>query len=247
MINLLHMEIGIYSLYLLFVCGALYEITRAIRESWRSSIGVLLGHFLTVTVLLFIIRTLFFIVDIGLLHIDDSTLMVLWHIIFYDAILVCLFAVRALVGLSNRDAPKPSRLVAWGMGALAVSTGVALIACAAMVDPWIVLWFKGSVWERVGVLHGVAFVFAGLVAHYLFRIKTQYEKTIGSFATPLLWAIGLLSIIHVWELCTESWMIISVTEAFGESIEQLLWIPVFGTILLAFIQLHRVLVTKHRG
>lgn len=209
------------------VVGCVWQLIAIIRRSGSSSIAILARYFLTETIVLAGIRAYFFLADSGRIIVDEMTIMVVWHLLFYIAISIFLGAVYMLLGLVNVASRKLSLSTYWMLTIIAVILGVLSI------------WFpprimEGSWIETTGIMHVVAFVFAGAVAMYLLRIHIQFVSTIGNIANPLLIAIALLSLIHLWELVTESWQLVSLSGATIEYVEMLLWVPVYTSFFIAF-------------
>src|SRR5260221_690213 len=115
----------INGIYACFAGIALFHIVMAMRYAGKSSWGVLLGDFAIGMSVLIVIRFFFFLVDASLIHLDDTTVMVMWHILFFDATAVFFIATRSVVGLLEVKAPKPK--VAENI-ALAVISGLIIVA-----------------------------------------------------------------------------------------------------------------------
>lgn len=236
------MELSLFIIpgtYLVFVLISLREIWMSMKTFGRSSVGTLLAYFFVGTILLAGIRVLFFLVDTKTLVIDEMTLMVCWHVIFYMAVLTWLFAAHGMAALANIKAGKlsPIQAVVWGL--ISVAGMVYIFVHASLWDKAIVSGFEGTVWDHIGIMHFIAFVFAAGAAYYLFALKRRFSTSIGVIATPQLIVVVILSLIHLWELLGESWHLLPVSEAVGEQVEQILWIPVYAGIAYAFWKLRK--------
>lgn len=222
-------------IYLILVIFSLVQVILALKEFGASSLGKVFGHFLTVIVLLAGIRLLFFLVDSHILLIEDATLMFIWHLMFYESIGVMILVNRSLISLLGQ-----AKLInPWALGSVSLMVMALLFLLAKPLDPWVTQHIAGTWWMRSGIFHFVAMLFAGVAAWGLYQIKQKFASSVGRIVWPLLIAISILSVVHLWELLTESWMLIRVTDEFGEFVERYLWIAVYFFVAYAFWAVRR--------
>ena len=227
-------------IYALLIGGALITVGRLIYDYKKASVGVLLIYFLNGTLLLGLIRLFLALVALQVIKIDDSTAMVIWHLMFYVAIGLFVLATRILVKIVGQTEYKEPLSRALLVFCLSIFVFGLLFVTAPSFDKLVVATFKDTFWDRVGLPHFIAFGFAGLVSYYLLQVQQKFEGNIKAIAFPLLFSIGTLSIIHLWELLNESWGVIKVSEDFGEGVEMYLWIPVYLLTFYAFWKFREV-------
>jgi len=179
--------------------------------------------------------------DLGIFKIDDETLAMWWHLMFYLGMVSFFIALKKIMTVQERSVKDKSLnfgrvdvfiLVTLGVLALAV------FLSAEPLDAWFVSWFSGSFFAEIGLQHFVAFLFAGFIAAQLayvrFFISKEVHDTrdICSLSGSLLIFLALISANHFWELITESWVVINLSLTTIETVEQVFWLP--ASIFLSY-------------
>lgn len=222
---------------LLFCVFILATILRAIISYKGKASGIVFIYFFSGTLAFGLIRLLFILVDRRIIPISDSTLMVCWHVIFYYASYLFLAAVKELITLFGGPSKELSFHKAVVSGLIGLIVTVIVFTFAPLVDPFLTKSLDKSWIESTGILHFIAFAQAGYIAYYLAKIKYHYKGLIGAIVSPFGSALFLLSLVHAWELLTESWKVVIVTNTVGELVERLLWLPAFICIYWVFYKL----------
>ena len=227
--------------YLILICISIYLIATLILKYRNSLISIFLIYSFEAIAFLAAIRLLFAFDEWKMIDISETTLMICWHLLFYLSIGIFLMATRALLNVVDVKTQSFS-LVKTFLITFLFSSGILLVFLSfTFIDKNISPIMEGSLIDKWGLLHFVAFIFALVASIDLFKIKNKYKGTIGSISGPLIVTLVILSLIHFWELLVESWMIVKVSLEFGESIEGILWIPVFVTIAYGYFRLKKAL------
>ncbi|MCP6719350.1 MAG: hypothetical protein KJI71_03905 [Patescibacteria group bacterium] len=228
---------------IILVIAAVVIIFRIALGYGRSSVGAAFLYFLYGTVLLGSIRLFIFFVDGGILPISEGTLIVWWHLLFYLAMIAFFIGAKSLVQwVSATDVSEviSFRKALW-VGILFTMLTLALFFTAVPLNEAFDNAFSGSIWDRFGIQHFVAFLFAGLVTLHMLRVGRKLRKNIATIVMPLLGTFALLTVIHLWELVTESWKWIVFPEAIIESVEQIITLPAYIFIFYAFMKARKLL------
>ena len=220
--------------YLVLVILSLAVVYMSILKLGKSSLGTIYVYFFSSTLLLGMIRLFIYLVDMKSILIDDATMMVVWHSIFYLAVILLIISGRSLASLVDETLKKASLSTTLVTNITFVAIGALMIVFSPRIDTFVINNIKGTMLDMMGVFHFIAFALAGSASFYLFKIKQKYTGTLGVIAMPLFITLLFLGTIHLWELFTESWHIIAVTEDFGEMVESYLWVPVYSFLLYGF-------------
>jgi hypothetical protein len=207
----------------------------------KSNIGNFLIYSFAGVLFLGIIRLFFATVDSGLLQIDEMTVMICWHLMFYLTMTLFLVATRALVVVLDINYPPKEQLNPFILPTLAGLGILLLFYFSPVIDKSISPLVEGTWIEMSGIAHFIAFTYAGGVAYYLLRIKEKYSGSIGKISTPLLISLSILSLIHLLELLGESWHILPFNHEYVEVTESLLMIPFFLLVGVAYWKLKKTL------
>jgi hypothetical protein len=160
--------------------------------------------------------------------------------------IVFLIATRSLVTVLDINNPPKSQLnplypiLLSGLG-----IGI-LFYLSPLIDLKISPLVEGTWIDKTGVAHFIAFVFAASIANNLGGIKKKFSGSIGEISIPLIGALSLLSTIHLWELLGESWHLFTLPSDVAETVEKILWIPVFMSIGFAYWKLKKTLPSIQR-
>lgn len=228
----------IYFTLILFTLGTILVLLRTYKKSY---IGDFLVYSFAGVLFLGIIRLFFAAADYKLIHLEEDTLMICWHIMFYLTMTLFLVATRALVTVLDINNPPKSKFNPFYLSSLAGIGIVLLFYFSPAVEKNITPLFEGTWLDKTGLMHFIAFAYAGGVAHYLLGIRKKFFGSIGSVSVPLLISVALLSLIHLWELLAESWHLISLPGEMVETAESILWVPVFLFVLVAYWKLKKTL------
>ncbi|HVF69940.1 MAG TPA: hypothetical protein VNA13_05240 [Xanthomonadales bacterium] len=215
---------------------AMVLIYLAMREYKRAEINTALIYFLIGTLQLGLIRVFLLLVITKVFQLDDAAIVMIWHIIFYIAIFSFYIGARKLFQIANNKAANVSRKSAVYFGFISLIFSLSLIASAVQLNSVYVSTFGGFIWDNIGLQHFIAFAQAGLVSLYMFSIRKKIGPNFALIITPLLFTFALFSLIHFWELLTENWKILSLTDDFIELIESVIAFPAYIFIVIAFIR-----------
>lgn len=214
---------------LLFL-GTLLLSALMVRRFGTSVYGAPFIHILTGIILLGLIQLLFALAG-GL---DESTLMLWWHLLFYLAMSSFLAALNRIRS-TERGIPEGFGTRDWLlMGTLLVAATVLLLLARA-ANPWVESWLPDSLADRSGLFHFLAFTFAGVLASRMLWMRLHRDHTgapVEAFAMGFAGALILLAFIHLWELLTESWKVIMVSNEVIEAAERVIWVGVFLALLV---------------
>ena len=74
--------------------------------------------------------------------------------------------------------------------------------------------------------HRIIFL-AGMAVSYFLFLKKNFGQLFSVLVKPLLIALGLFSLQHLWELLMESWKVFILTDALIEGTEKVIILPAF--------------------
>lgn len=194
----------------------------AARKFGKSTLGTIFSYFFMGAGTFFAI-TLFQTLGGDFFGISDSSMDVWWHIMFYMAFASYFYGLKLLVGLGSADqsSDQSMRIGAekiWSIVTVAVFLIIFIFAKA--LDP-LVNVYTSSILYSAGLHHFLAFIIAGFVASYLLGVKKNFGQIGRAIANPMILSVGVLALQHFWELLNESWQVIIVTSAVGESVEKI--------------------------
>ncbi len=173
-------------------------------------------------------------------HIGNETLATWWHLFFYLGMTCFLIMLSKLDNLKDS---KEFREVGIRDGIILAVLGILFVSFFFSAHPfniWFSSWYEGTLMAEIGLTHFIAFVFVSFVAVRLFLLSFSFsEKTPSKLIkkiNPLFFGfflfLFLMSANHFWELITESWGFLLVSEKIIETVEQLFWLP--GSLFLAY-------------
>ncbi len=228
-------------IFVFIIVAVLLNIT-VIHKFKTSTFGMPFIYILSGMILLGLSRVVILLYDLEILEIQDITLQVWWHLLFYLAMVSFLFALTKIISTA-----KGQKLVGFTkndsiiLGLFGLLAAILLLGAEA-ANQWVASLFDGSFMDKGGVVHFIAFGLAGFAAAKLFwiRINQKYSgKIIAAIIIPFLLFLALMSLNHFWELLTESWKVILVPEATIETVEQFFWLPAFICMTYGFIRLRK--------
>lgn len=233
--NSLFVALDIISFALVFI--ALIMVFGLARAYGDSVIGVSLLYFLIGTFFLGSIRLFFFLNGSGIISVDEMTADIVWHVFHWLSLAAYLVAGKKLIWFvdnkSNSAWEKPSYYKAAIVGLLSSGFVLVVVLTATLYND-IFDQYEGTWLDQAGLIHFISFIFGGIVAFYMLKIRKRLMPAIAVIAAPLVINIVLLSVSHFWELLTESWRIISLTDEAIEKTEQLIMFPGYIVIVYAF-------------
>jgi hypothetical protein len=222
---------------------SVFVLVSTIKSYIRSTFGYTLICFLSGAALLEVIQLFVFTSDHGYFTLNDTTVVISWHFVFYIAMIAFVIAGQALVRLVTAANPEDSsaaRKSAWLVG-LFPAIAILALMFFGKTDNFITAFFKDSWFDRLGGVHFLAFLLALLVAYYFRRVGVLAGSNIAAISVPLLGVLVVLSSVHVWELLTESWHVITVPSEVIELVEQVLAIPAFSLLLFGVLRLRKLM------
>jgi hypothetical protein len=155
--------------------------------------------------------------------IEDASLDVWWHFLFFLAFAFHFYGLYLLtqLGVAEVDADpeaRANRARLWGFLGLCFAVFEFLVPRA--LENVMQIYTKSPL-DSFGLHHFIAFIFAGVVFWYLFFAQKNLGQLGRLIANPVIFALVALSLQHLWELLTESWKVIVVHPDVGEGVEKI--------------------------
>ncbi|MBI2084521.1 MAG: hypothetical protein HYT70_02825 [Candidatus Aenigmarchaeota archaeon] len=191
------------------------------------------------SVLVYIIFAIVFFSTIYILHLainffgielGEFTLDVWAHLLFYSGMLLFAGASRKISKYNTDPMLSPRDITILGISA---AWWVALIALIIPLNPFVNL-YAGTLIDTSGAIHFIAFGIALYAAVQVNNMKKIVGKLISNSIIYFLISIVFLGLIHLWELLTESWKVISLPDTVIESTELVLFTIAMISFILAF-------------
>lgn len=194
----------------------------AIRGFGRSVLGSIFSYLFIGTGTLFFV-TIFQKLGADFFGIGDESVGVWWHIIFYMALVFYYVGLRFLVSLGNAeiDADKGVKIGAEKQWMLIATAMLAVIFIIPETMDSLINFYLASPLAGLGLHHFLAVILSGVVGSYLLSAKKNLGQIGRAVANPMIVAIWALGLQHFWELLTESWKVIIVSEDSIEGIEKI--------------------------
>lgn len=231
--------LGADILNMAFLVVAMLVFALVIGRHGASELSTIFGHFLLGTALLAASRLFLLLADNGVLRMHGDATHMAWHTILYLALFSFILGARGLVHLATSGQSKVSKSELGIWGSIASVLTLALFIFAQQFEVWYLGMTTGSTWESFGGMHFLAFLFAFVTAFYVFQ-RTRAGEITKVIATPMLVAIGLISVQHFWELLAESWGVVELEEAVIEQVELLFVVPSSLALLFAALKLWKI-------
>ncbi len=225
---------------LLLVLAAVAILVRNVRDFWHTPTAEAFVYYAAASLLLALMKVFLHLAEAHTLPIGEATAAIGWHILFYLSMGMFISGTTALIRVGRSDTGSSrsfSRIIVRGVTPVAI--GVVAFAVSVLVDPLVDHWFAGSILDRVGLVHFLAFVMSVGVVRAMARLREETGTYLGSIVTPMNWAVLFLGLVHLWELITESWQALPVPEEIIEPVEVLLTLPAFALIFFAFLRTRR--------
>jgi hypothetical protein len=156
-------------------------------------------------------------------EIEDESLDVWWHLLFYMAFAFHFVGLLLLtrLGTSEFDAsPEASANSARLWGFIGICVAVAVFLFPRMLEP-VMRMYTTSPLDMFGLHHFIAFIFAGIVIWYLMFARKNLGQIGRLIANPVIFAVTALSLQHFWELLAESWEVFHLESDVIEGVEKL--------------------------
>jgi hypothetical protein len=155
--------------------------------------------------------------------IEDTSLDVWWHFLFFWAFGYHFYGLILLsrLGISETESNPEKRANTarlWGFIGLCFAVFEFIIPKYAENVMFI---YTKSPLDSFGLHHFIAFAFAGIVFWYLFFAQKNLGQLGRLIANPVIFAVTALCLQHLWELLNESWHVINVAGATGEGVEKI--------------------------
>ena len=200
------------------------------------------GLFLSGALVLGLSRFVLFLASLNVIQLEDHTLELAWHLVFYISMITFFLGGRMIYDLSKNDMMVTSfkKTYMWD-GILAVYLIVVAVAVEVANKPFNDQ-NSGSALDHIGFIHMVAMVTGFLGALYLFQHAPRLGRMTGVMAKPILLAFLLLGCEHAWEMMHESWGFFQTNpENFGDLVEEFFVVPSSILVIIAFMRLKRVI------
>lgn len=212
---------GYWLPFLGFLAASIITIL-AIRGFGKSVLGSIFSYLFIGTGIFFFI-TIFQKLGADFFGVSDESANVWWHVMSYIALIFYYLALRFLVGLGNAEIG-PNNVVKIGAEKhwmLVAATMLAIIFIIPETMDSLVSFYLISPLAGLGLHHFLAFILAGVVGSYLVSAKKNLGQIGRAIANPMIVAIWALGLQHFWELLTESWKVIIVSEDSIEGVENI--------------------------
>ncbi|MDB4978444.1 MAG: hypothetical protein JWM56_630 [Candidatus Peribacteria bacterium] len=231
--------LGVDVLNLAMIAASVIILALVIGRYGASELSTIFSSFIVAALLLGACRLFIVFVNNGIIHISDDGMAMGWHIIFYLAMITFIMGARSLVTLSKegQSAVTNKIILIWSVIVAVVTLLVFIFA--AQIDEAYMKIFGGTALEAFGIIHFIAFLLAGIAAFYVFQ-RTKVGAVTKVLSTPLLIAIGFMSLQHLWELLVESWKVIPIPSSMIEQVELIFVVPSYVLFAFAFLRLYRL-------
>ncbi|MBS3084003.1 hypothetical protein J4423_04320 [Candidatus Pacearchaeota archaeon] len=205
-----------------------------IRKYTEGSLQKVWIYFLGGTITIGLTRLFYMLADLKIMVISDVMKDIGWHSLFYLSMILFFIGGKALVSLAKdgKSVESKRKLVFWMI--FSVLFILIIFSSAVSLSSWLVSNFEGSFLDKIGFVHFIAFVLAGIVSMYMYKVRERYSKVISIITTPFTLFLALYSLYHLWELLGESWGIISLSESIFERVEQVIALSAFVCLLFGF-------------
>lgn len=224
-----------------------FIVLSVIMKFKKSAIGILFVYLFIGVIFLGVSSILVFVPTAEILKLDDIRFHVLWHSIFYLAMIGFILGgakSKNLTSLARKEVSH-SKDHSKDINHISIFLVLSIIG--------LILFFivaKNSndatnslfvFFDKTGFHHFIAFLLAGISSSYFVFLKKNFGQLFSIIAVPILIALALFSLQHFWELLTENWQIIALTESFIEGTEKLIIMPAYILILISFIKARKFL------
>lgn len=230
-------EILIFAL----IISAFFLCLYLIRAIGKGVMNVIFWSFTFGIFLFGASRLLLLLTDSGVYRLNEVTLHVWWHIIFYLSMLSFIWGGIRLreigksqtpVGFSRKDKILFSVF-------LLITAGIFVIAMP--LETTLMPFLVNSPIDKLGLHHFLAVILGLITAFYLFTLKSTWGKLLTVGIMPIIAFLALIGLQHLWEFLTESLKVIVLPETSIELIEQLIVIPGLLFFNFALIRILKVI------
>jgi len=236
--------IPVEAIIFLFMTGAIILNAKIVLKFGKSLYGTPFIYILFGLILMELTRILYMLFDFRFLNLSHETLNFLWHMVFYIGMVSFIIALQKIKNTAQGNKKGIfSKKDYYLLSSLGILT-VILLIIAFPLDRWLNSAYVGSAADKLGLQHFLAFILAGLLASYLLWIKINKEYSgefVSTIITPFLLFLILMSLNHFWELLTENWKIILLSDEIIEKVEQLFWLPASIILFYGFLSLNKII------
>ena len=227
-------------LVFILIIIAFFQNMAFVRKFGKSAMGLFFIYILAGTSTMATIVAIILLFNLEILSISESTLMVWWHFIFYTGMTALLLGLhtmeKSMSSETERTAGKYTLIIS-----IFVGFSLLIFTFAYFLNGWITSIIEGSLVDRMGIFHFIAFAFAILMAIKLFRIRSKFGSIIKNFIPALFIFLISLSLIHLWELLAESWKVFTFEDSIIENVEQVFWLAAFAALNYGFFNIRKSL------
>lgn len=227
-------------IFLLIVSSCVYSFFLA-QQIGKGVLNIIFYSFSAGTLMVGLSRLFLFMSDQGLYKLEDVTLHVWWHLIFYMGMIAFIWGGKRLKDISSSTTPtgftSKDGMVLGSMVALSI----AIFFLAPVLENSLAPLLVGSVIDKFGLHHFIAFILAGIDVWYLYNIKANWGQLLTVSVYPTLFFLGLMGLQHFWELVTESLKVIIIEPESGELVEKFIVLPAIALLLYGLFQVGKVI------
>ena len=231
--------LGIILLFIgIFLIVTTFQITKRISNLFKRPF-----IYFTISIFFFSIMRIFYYLNETLgLEVSGIMITLWWHLIFYISMGIFLMGLILMETSTLSLSQKSSILNIKDkiiFGVITIISIILFITFFSLPEQVNSLIERTLLDHRNGFIHFLAFIIGGLVVAALIDTKKKFGKTITSSFIPFLLAISFISLVHVWELLTESYHIINIAGSIIEPVEDVLTIISMSSFLIAYLKIKK--------
>lgn len=230
--------------YLSTICFMVSTVimSMTVRKFGKSALGSVFSYIFVGTAIFFII-TIFQKLGSSFFNIDQSSMDIWWHIMFYLGMISYYFGLRSLVMLANGSSSsiKIGQENKWG--ALVAVLLITIFTIPKWADP-VISYYANSALAMYGFHHFIAFLMAGSLGSYLLIAKNDLGLIGKAVANPMMVVVWAFCVHQLWGLIFTSWKLIPVSSVVGEGIERIILIVASVSITMVAVKLDGFTKTK---
>ncbi len=215
-------------------------LSDVIKKFGPSVLGYILRYFRLGVISLLLTRVFVLLVDLQMITIGDGALEFWWHIIFYFSMFMFFMGAKSLVEFSSTGNSKANTGTLRNATTMTIVFMMVIFIISVSSSAGFEKIYVGSTLDGFGFHHIIAVLSAGLVSFYLFSVRSKIGLISKGLSTPLISALAVLSLQHLWELFSESWELIAVEDAVIEKVEQVFVSLSIIFFILAVLNIRRI-------
>lgn len=201
------------------IVATLVVLALNIRDFWGTPTAEVFVYYGTASFLLGLIAVFMHLSLAHAIPVGGASRTLGWHLMFYLSMGMFMAGTTALLRLDKPNGPVRRFAEAVRRGFIPAAVGVVVFFAAMAADAWATRTFGGSLVDRIGIVHFIAFALCLGVVRAMRTLRTQLSSYLASIAGPLTKAVLIFGLVHLWELLSESWRVIGLPGELGEALE----------------------------